>query len=134
MTKGMDDVGHAQAAIDIEGSVDAVWALVGDFGGIDSWMPGIESCRVDGANRILAMRGMEITEALVSKDDATRTLTYAIVDGVPVEHHQGMVTVTPQGEGSHVTWDVDVTPEEMVSVMVGLYQQGLGALKKHVEG
>jgi uncharacterized membrane protein len=130
----MDDVGHAQAAIDIEGSADAVWAIVGDFGGIDAWMPGIESCRVDGANRILAMRGMEITEALVGKDDATRTLTYAIVDGVPVEHHQGVVAVTPTEGGAHVTWDVDVTPEDMVGVMVGLYQQALVALKKHVEG
>ncbi len=45
------------AEIDIDGSPEAVWALVGDFGGIAGWMPGMESCRVEGDNRILDTHG-----------------------------------------------------------------------------
>ena len=73
----------AQAAIDIKRSPDEVWATIGDFGGIADWMPGIESCRVEGENRILAMTGMEITERLVSNSDDAHTQTYCIVSGVP---------------------------------------------------
>ncbi len=127
-------MGTGQAAIDIDAPADAVWSVIGDFGGIGDWMPGIESCRVEGEDRILEMMGMTITERLVSKDDAGRVLTYAITDGVPVEHHQGVITVTPAGDGSHVTWDVDATPDDMAALMAGLYQQALEALKTHVGG
>jgi mxaD protein len=126
-------VGHGQAAIDIEASADDVWAVIGDFGGIGDWMPGIDSCRVEGDDRILAMMGMEITERLVSKDDAGRVLTYSITSGAPVESHQAVITVTPTGNTSHVTWDVDATPDEMTEVMATIYQQSLEALKTHVK-
>lgn len=126
-------MGNGQAAIDIDASADDVWAVIGDFGGIGDWMPGIDSCRVEGEDRILEMMGMVITERLVSKDDAGRVLTYAITDGAPVDTHQGVITVTPTGSTSHVTWDVDATPDEMTDVMATIYQQSLQALKTHVE-
>jgi carbon monoxide dehydrogenase subunit G len=126
-------VGQRRATIDIDGSADDVWAIVGDFGGLGQWMPGVDSCRLEGEHRILHTMGMEITERLVSKDDANRVLTYSIIDGVPVESHQGIVTVSQTGASSHVTWDVDAAPDEMADLMVGIYQQALDALKSHVE-
>lgn len=122
------------AQIDIDGTPEAVWALVGDFGGIAEWMPGMESCRVEGENRILDTMGMTITEKLLSRDDATKAITYAIVDGVPVESHQATITVTAAGAGSHVTWEVDAAPDEMADLMEGVYQGSLEALKANVEG
>jgi uncharacterized membrane protein len=127
-------VGKGQAAIDIDRSADEVWAVAGDFGGLGGWMPGIETCRVEGEDRILDTMGMTITERLVSKDDANRVLTYSVTDGAPVETHQAVITVTPAGDGSHVTWDVEATPDEMAELMAGLYQQALEALKTQVEG
>ncbi|HEY6624697.1 MAG TPA: SRPBCC family protein [Acidimicrobiales bacterium] len=124
----------AQAAIDIKRSPDEVWAVIGNFGGIGDWMPGIESCRVEGDDRILAMSGMEVTERLVSNSDDARSQTYAITDGVPVEFHQATITVTADGDGSRVTWDVDARPDEMSGVMQGIYQQTLEALKAKLEG
>ena len=127
-------MGTGQASIDIDKSADDVWALVGDFGGISGWMPGIESCRVEGENRILDTMGMTITETLRSKDDAARAITYSVVDGAPVESHQATVTVTPRGDSCHVTWDVDALPDEMADLMATIYQGSLDALKVHVEG
>ena len=77
--------------------------------------------------------GMTITEALVSSDDSARALTYAIVDGAPVERHQAVITVTPSGDGSHVTWDVDAEPDSMAELMTTIYQSSLDALKAHAE-
>ena len=127
-------MGQRTAEIDIAGTPDAVWALAGDFGGIAAWMPGMESCRLEGDNRILETMGMTITEKLVSKDDATRAITYSIVDGVPIESHEATVTVSASGDGSHVTWVVDAFPDEMADLMQSVYQQSLEALKANVEG
>ncbi len=123
-----------QAAIDIKGLPDEVWAVVGDFGGIGGWMPGMDSCKVVGEDRILETMGMTITERLVSKDDGGRALTYAIVDGAPVESHQAVITVSPSGDASRVTWDVEAKPDEMADLMATIYQQALVALKTHIEG
>ena len=127
-------MGQRIAEIDINGSPDAVWAVAGDFGGIGGWMPGMDSCRVEGENRILETMGMTITEKLVAKDDAARAITYSIVDGVPIESHEATVTVTASGDGSHVTRVVDAAPEEMADLMHAVYQQSLEALKTNVEG
>ena len=122
------------AEIDVDGTPEDVWVLVGDFGGIAGWMPGMESCRLEGENRILDTMGMTITEKLIARDDVTRAITYAIVDGVPVESHEATITVTPTGSGSRVTWVVDAAPDEMADLMQGVYQGSLEALKAHVEG
>ena len=98
-------------------------------------MPGIEACTVDGDVRTIEMSGMTIGERLVRRDDADRVLVYSIASGpAPVDHHEATITVTPAGEGSHVTWDVDVEPEPMLALFTQIYQQSLDALKKHVEG
>lgn len=122
-----------QASIDIDRPADDVWATVGDFGGIAGWMPGIESCRVEGDRRILDTMGMTITEELVEKDDANRALTYTIVEGAPVDRHRAVITVVAKGGGSHVTWDVDAEPDAMAEVMTSVYQSSLDALKAHAE-
>ena len=96
-------------------------------------MPGIDSCRVEGENRILETMGMTITERLVARDDAGRALTYSIAEGAPVESHQAVITVTPTGDTCHVSWAVEATPDEMADLMATIYQQSLDALKTHVE-
>jgi uncharacterized membrane protein len=121
------------ASIDIDAPADQVWAVVGDFGGIASWMPGIESCRVDGDTRIIETMGMTISERLVSKDDTGKALTYTIADGAPVESHEAVITVIPKGTAAQVTWDVVATPDEMADLMAAVYQQALDGLKVHIE-
>ncbi len=126
-------MGQARAEIDIDRPVDEVWAVAGDFGGIATWMPGIESCVVDGDDRIIKTMGMEVTERLERRDEDKHELVYAIVGGVPVINHKATVTVVPRGSKSHVTWDVDVD-DEMTEVLHQMYQQSLQALKEHLHG
>lgn len=126
-------MGKARAEIDIDRPADEVWAVAGDFGGIGNWMPGIESCHLDGDDRVLEMLGMEVIERLERRDDQGRKLVYSIVGGVPVVNHKATISVTPQGSGSHVTWDVDVD-DEMLDLMHQVYQQSLQALKQHLAG
>ena len=125
-------MGKASAQIDIDRPADEVWAVVGDFGGIAGWMPGVESCVVDGDDRVIKMMGMEVIERLESRDDDARVLVYGIVGGVPVINHKASISVAPVGDGAHVSWDVDVEPDEMTDLMHQVYAQSLQALKDHL--
>jgi mxaD protein len=126
-------MGTAQAKIDIDKDPDAVWAVVGDFGGLAAWMPGIDSCTVSGDERTLSMLGMEIVEREFARDDAGRSLTYGIVGGgLTVDHHRATITVSSAGTGSHVSWDVEVEPDTLTSIMEQTYQGALEALRGHL--
>ncbi len=126
-------MGEARAEITIDRSADDVWAVIGNFGEL-TWMPGVETCELDGDDRILGMFGMRIVERQFSRDDEERTLTYGIVDGdMKPEVHRATITVMPAGSGSFVTWDVE-TDDAMVEVMQGAYTGALAALKTQLEG
>jgi mxaD protein len=115
--------------VTVAAAPDAAWKVVGDFGGVAEFFPGIESCRLEGDDRIIAMFGMEIRERLVLRDEATRTITYSVVDGVPLDSHRATITVEPDGEGSKVTWSYDVTPDEMAPIFGDTYKAALTQLE-----
>ena len=126
-------MGTAREETTIARPADDVWAVVRDFGGLAGWAPGVESCRVEGDDRILTLMGMEIVERLYRRDDDERVLVYGIVSGpVPVEHHEATITVIPEGGSSRVTYDVD-TDDAMVDVMRDAYAKTLVALKQKLE-
>ncbi|MGO8825462.1 MAG: SRPBCC family protein [Acidimicrobiales bacterium] len=108
---------------------DEVWAKVGDFGGVADFFPGVESCRLEGDDRVIGLFGMEIRERLLARDDQSRTLTYSVVAGVPLESHTATVSVLPEGEGSRVIWAYDVSPDEMAPVFGDSYQAALNSLE-----
>jgi carbon monoxide dehydrogenase subunit G len=114
---------------DVNAGPDEVWALVGDFGGVGDYLPGIDSVRLEGDDRVIGMFGMEIRERLVELDEAGRSITYSIVDGVPVESHRATVTVKGDGAGrSTVTWTVAATPDEMLPLFSDTYAKALEAI------
>ena len=126
-------MGEARAEITIDRPADDVWAVIGNFGEL-TWMPGVETCELDGDDRILGMFGMRIVERQLARDDEERTLTYGIVDGdMKPEVHRATIKVMPAGSGSFVTWDVE-TDDAMVEVMQGAYTGALAALKEQLEG
>jgi carbon monoxide dehydrogenase subunit G len=124
----------ATAELTMSATPDAVWAIVRDYQGLDSWMPGIEKSVAEGDDRVLSMMGMTIRERLVNLDESAKSLTYSIVDGAPVESHEATITVHDADGGSRVTWDVTATPDDMAGLMQGLYQGALEALQAKAEG
>jgi carbon monoxide dehydrogenase subunit G len=127
-------MGSAISEIDIDKPADDVWAVVKDYGGLADWSPGIDECTLEGDERTLKMFGLEIVERRLSSDDAKRQLVYSVISGAGLTHHQATITVTLKDAGSHVTWAVDVEPDEMVGMLKGGYDGALKALKAHVGG
>jgi hypothetical protein len=120
--------------VEIARSPDDVWALVGDFGGLGDWMPGIDSCELDGDVRKLQTMGMEIHERLVSRDDTDRTIAYSIVHGpMPLDHPLATISVAPSGDGSVLTWAYEVMPDEMGAAFGPVYEGSVQAVKAQLE-
>ena len=120
--------------IEIDTSPDAVWSKVRDFGAVGDFLDGIDSVRLEGDDRVIGMFGLEVRERLVVRDDQNRSITYSVIDGVPIERHSATITVTPSGDGSTVVWSFDVTPDEMAPIFSDTYAKGLQALKTHLGG
>jgi carbon monoxide dehydrogenase subunit G len=125
-----------KAEIFIDASPDEIWNLIRDYGGLESYMPGIESCPLDGDVRTIGMMGIEIKEQLRSSDDATRTLSYSVIESPMdnLESHLATISIAPEGTGSHVTWAVEVEPDELLGLFQPVYEGALQALKPKLEG
>jgi mxaD protein len=121
----------AEGAVDVtvDAAPEKVWEKVGDFGGVADFFPGIDSFRLEGDDRIIGMFGMEIRERLLSRDEAARSISYSVVEGVPLDSHQATITVEPDGTGSKVTWTYAVTPDEMAPIFGDTYKAALASLE-----
>ena len=124
-----------KAEVKIAKSPDEVWDLVGNFGGLADWMPGVDSCELDGDIRKLQTMGLEIHEQLVEHDDDARRIAYSIVKSpMPLEHHLATISVEPVGDGSLLTWAYEVRPDEMAGAIGPIYEGSAQAVKTKLEG
>ena len=145
-------------SIAIDAPADEVWALVGDFGGIQRWAPGTESGRLvlhdrneTGAIRLLRRRGdgTQVTEKLLDYDPYNRRMAYTYVDGVvrAADYYSEVVVLDAGGGRSVVEWRgrfkrlaywTDQPPagqddKAALDFLNGAYRNGLDNLKKVLE-
>ncbi len=125
-----------KAEVSIDKSPDEVWKVVREFGGLETWMPGVESCVVAGDVRTVGLMGIEIKEQLRGIDDEARSISYSVVESPMgnLESHLATITVEPEGGGSHVTWSVAVVPDDLLGLFVPVYEGSVVELKKKIEG
>lgn len=125
---------EGKVEVEIARSADDVWALIGDFGGIGDWMPGIDACELEGDVRKVQTMGIEIHEQMTGRDDAARRVSYSIVKSpMPLEHHLATLTVTPDGDGSRLEWAYEVRPDEMAAAFGPVYEGSAQAVKQQLE-
>ncbi len=123
-----------KAEVTIDRTPDEVWALVGRFEALDEWMPGIDSCEMDGDVRKLTTMGMEIHEQLMDRDETAHRISYSIVQSpLPLEHHLATITVIPEGSGSRLEWAYEVLPDEMTAGIAPIYEGSVQAIKQLLE-
>jgi len=126
---------EGKAEVSIDRSPDDVWKLLREFGGLAEWMPGIESCSVDADVRTLQTMGIEIKEQLRSLDDDARRISYSVVESPMgnLQSHLATISVDPEGSGSHVTWAVEVVPDDLLALFLPVYEGSVVELKKPLE-
>lgn len=132
-------------------AADAVWELAGDFGGLQSWLPGVLSCRVEGAGaadaggnavRVIAVVDGSVTrERLESLDHTARRYSYSIIEALGLDagnHYLSTFLVLPQAEGRClVRWSARFClplnmparkRKQLRDRIAGMYQHCLGSL------
>ena len=149
-----------EKSIVIKAAPAKVWAIVKDFGHLETWLPPIASTKLEtkkdenGENatyRTLTLKdGGVITEHLKSADDADMKLKYEIISGVaPVKDYNSSITVTagPGAGESTVKWTgrfyrlYSLNPpipagqddESAIKFVTAVYDAGLPQLKKVAE-
>ena len=124
-----------KAEASIARSPDDVWKLIREFDAVGDYMPGIDSCTVDGDVRTVGMMGIEIKEQLRDLDDDTRSISYSIIESpmANMVSHLCTIAVEAEGDGTHLTWTVDVEPDELLAIFQGVYDGAVAALKAQLE-
>jgi hypothetical protein len=130
----------------IGAGADRVWGLVRDFGGLQRFAAGIESVSVQGegigAVRTLTMPGgLSLQERLEARDDASRTLQYAIVGSHPLPFDQYLATIrlSEDGDGCQIEWSSTFAPRagaeaQAAGMVEAIYRSGIAGLKKATGG
>ncbi len=110
-------------------SADDIWALVGDPARLDEWFPGIESCTVDGDQRVIVTRsGLPMPEQLLTVDNTLRRFQYRITSPLFTEH-LGTVDVHDLEDGTAlVVYSTDAAPAALALVIGGAARAALANL------
>jgi hypothetical protein len=119
---------HAPAA--------AVWDAVRDVGELHRRLvPGFvtEARLEDGARVLTFVNGVTVREEIVSVDDHSRRLSYAIPRGRFL-HYQGTVEVEVDGAGSRLVWTVDLLPDEYADDVRAMMRQGADVMRATLDG
>ncbi|WP_147046766.1 SRPBCC family protein [Methylobacterium gnaphalii] len=143
--------------ITIKAKPDAVWKVVGDFGGIKNWHPSLEKSvgeggDKEGGTRTLTFKGGGVLKEGLDEWKADNfTYSYRMSDpdlkALPVSSYSATITVAPEGDGSKVEWmgrfyrgDTGNEPPDNLSDAAGkeamnrFFNDGLKGLKAKVEG
>jgi carbon monoxide dehydrogenase subunit G len=128
-------MGASKAEASIDRAPDDVWNIVRDFAGLADYMPGIDSCTVDGDVRTVGTMGIVVKEQLREIDDDARRISYSVIESpmTNMTSHLATISVDAEGTGTHFTWAVEVEPDELLPLFAGVYEQSVVALKKQLE-
>lgn len=125
---------ETHAEVTIARDADEVWAVFGDFQGIKNWFPGLQNVKADGENvRIIEMGpGMEITETLISRDDANRSLTYTVASPLlNANKYETTIAVRAADGGCVATMDAVLDPDDLAALIGPVYEQAVAGLGAH---
>ena len=126
---------QAKSEASIDRAPDDIWKVVRNFGGLTDYMPGVETCTVDGDVRTVGTMGIQVKEQLRDLDDDTRRISYSIIESpmTNMVSHLATISVDAEGAGTHLTWAVEVEPDELLPIFQGIYEQSVVALKEKFE-
>jgi hypothetical protein len=108
---------------------DDIWTLVGDPARLAEWFPGIESCTVDGDQRVIVTRsGLPMPEQLLTVDATLRRFQYRITSPL-FKEHLGTIDVHDLEDGSAlVVYSTDADPAPLALVIGGAARAALAHL------
>lgn len=118
--------------IPVSAGATPVWNALRDFGAVHTKVaPGfLTALEMDKGDRVLTFfNGMVARERLVTLDDESCRLVYAVIGG-QASHYNAAVQVFPDGDGSRIVWTVDLLPDDLAPAIGAMMDQAALAMKK----
>jgi hypothetical protein len=123
--------------VTVEAAPDKIWAAIRDVGAIHTRLAPdfVTDTRLEeGARVVTFANGMTARELLIDVDDPGRRLAWSVVGSPRLTHHNASLQVFPEGDGrSRLVWIADILPHELAGYLRGMIEQGMNAMKKHLE-
>ena len=121
--------GSMRHAIHLACAPDDVWDVVGAPLRLPEWWEGVESCTVDGDQRVIQTRsGLPMPEHLLTIDPTLRRFQYRITAPLFVEH-LSTIDVHDLHDGTCLTvYSVDAEPAVLALVIGGAARAALDHL------
>ena len=129
-----------EVGVDVAVPPQAAWALAGDPGRVGEWFPPVEECVMEGDVRRVTMAGGPVlVERIVDHDDAARSYSYSVIEGVPgLMSHRATLRVEEAPAGSRVLWrqtaTSDVPGYDIEARLRDVMAAGLESLRERLEG
>lgn len=122
----------------IDAAADKVWDVIRDIGAIHTrFAPGfVVDTRLEegGAARIVTFaNGTVARELIVTLDDDTRRLAYAVVGGRASHHNASFQVFPTRGGGTSLVWITDVLPDAVAPAFTGMIEGGASVIKRTLE-
>jgi hypothetical protein len=125
---------HKEIALNV--SAANVWAVVRDIAAVHKrFVPGlVADVRLEEDARIVTFsNGLVVRELIVDIDDKRRRFAYAAV-GEMFKHHNASMQVFEDGpDRCHLLWITDLLPNEAVSAVSKIIDQGATIMKQTLE-
>lgn len=123
--------------VHIQAAAAKVWDAMRDVGALHTRLcpEFVTDTKMEGndARLVTFANGRQARELIVSVDDATRRVCWAIVDE-PFVHYNGAAHVTPLSDGAcRFTWISDVLPNELAPTVTAMIEAGIAAIKRAQE-
>ena len=134
----------------LDAPVEAVWDVLRDFNGHDSWHPAVATSQIERgqpADRVGCVRrfrledGSELREQLLTLSDLEQTFSYCLLDTpIPLFNYVAHVRLFPVTDGDRTFWEWESrfdTPkgreDEMAELVgEGIYAAGFDAIRTHM--
>jgi len=113
-----------------------VWDALADVGALHTRLaPGfVTDCRLEpGARVVTFANGMVARELIVDVDAERRRVAWSVVGG-RLSHHNASAQVLAAGnDATRFVWIADFLPDEHAPALATMIENGLAAMKRHLD-
>lgn len=125
---------HRETLIDVP--VEQVWAALSDVGALHTKLvPGfVADCVHDGGIRTVTfVNGLVARERIIDVDSAGKRVAWSAEGGTLTYYSASAQLFAAGTDTCRVVWLADLLPHEAAPVIAETIEQGLAAMKRHLE-
>jgi hypothetical protein len=122
--------------IPLQASTDQVWDVIRDVGAIHTRLaPGyvLDTRLEEGARIVTFANGAVARELIVTVDDESRRLAYAVVAGMAAHHNASFQVFPGEHNGSVLVWITDILPNSVAAPSTAMIEGGASVIKRTLD-